>query len=1009
MKRVLFLVFLLICISLSGQKVNTPSSFSGPVYFWEKPHAKVLDNGDLEWQPEDFKFIAGPAVRYIDFESGNDNNDGTSTTGAWKHHPWDQAATGKAKDAKGIFTYVFKRGVVYRGVLTAKESGVPDNPVRITSDPSWGKGEACMYGSIRFTSGWEKADTLIAPKIPETEKVWYRDIDEKIPDTKVVCELTTDGIRRIRLARTPDYRHSPDDLLKYWALWTHKEKYDDVNKKLWLADTVNFIQTDPEYYTGATVWSVEDAVNMGALWRQKIMEYDPGKHRIAVENRNFGGPCCRYFIENIPALLDNTGEYYFDNKIGRIFVRLDEEKDPNSTIIEVAVTDKLIIIEDKHDIVISGITFAFTTSDTTRLRYSEGIGVVQLSGTCPNIEVSHNKFMYVNGAVAAVNPGIAELTSHDITVSDNDMYVIDDMAISFRNGDRIFFDKVKILRNRICDNGGRHLSRWSSPIPAISGYLVDGEIAGNIVDTSWGSGINIFWGKTGRDSVTSLPFIRGLIHHNKASNTLIGTHDYGGIESWQGGPVYCYNNISHNAWGYRCIDDGSQGYNFYFDGSFKHYAFNNIATGLSWKQSRSGFMTVLGFYNMTIHNTGYLLNSLTHGAVNELDSNGHNAYLANLAENVRFHFKNSLKPFQVPFESYGYNVFSTTPFRGSFITEEELKKFFWGDKNLVNLSTFKKNLAKFKPHLAQVGTEVKGPVLPNAHNNDFRPAPGSQAINGGVKFFVSFPLYANVGEWNFYKHPADSSVIMADNFYMTNEYASRNTYYKVPENNLKAHGITSMSFSKGFLEDWTEGALNFDGKQIYCYLDNATTSAKECTNTDMTTNNFIIEAVFKTEKGHKSGVVVSKFESSGNGYRLDIDKKGKTRVSLFVSGKPMYSISGGTVINDGSWHHVLVEVDRSAGIDIFVDGTASNGRTKGNMVSSGLSLGNSANLLVGKDPSGNFFKGTIDFLRLSKGTLKDARTTIGELYKWEFDGPFLKDFTGKRPIGKRDVGAIEVE
>ncbi len=346
---------------------------------------------------------------------------------------------------------------------------------------------------------------------------------------------------------------------------------------------------------------------------------------------------------------------------------------------------------------------------------------------------------------------------------------------------------------------------------------------------------------------------------------------------------------------------------------------------------------------------------------------------------------------------------------GSLVTDEALKRGFWSDRNLVDLSTFKKNLAGYKPQLDQVGIEAKNPVLPLAYKNDFRPATGSEAINGGVKFFASFPLYANVGEWNFYKHPADSSVIMADNFYMTNEYNNRETYYKVANNNLKAHGITLKSFVKGQLEDWTEGALNFDGMQSYCELNHATTSTKVCTNVDMTTNNFIIEVILRTEKGHKGDVLVSKYEPTGNGYRLDIDKKGKARLSLIISGKAAYSISSKRAINDGLWHHVLAEVNRTGKTNICIDGMINNGSSSGKTISPTVSLSNNANLLIGKGPDGNFFNGTFDFLRLSKGTLTDARTTIEELYKWELDGPFLRDFTGKNPIGKRDAGAIEVE
>ena len=88
-----------------------------PAYSWQEPHAKVLPNGALEWAPKPFVFEKGDSARYIDFKDGNDTNDGKTTQTAWKHHPWDANATGQAKSCKGIQTYVFKGGVVYRGAL----------------------------------------------------------------------------------------------------------------------------------------------------------------------------------------------------------------------------------------------------------------------------------------------------------------------------------------------------------------------------------------------------------------------------------------------------------------------------------------------------------------------------------------------------------------------------------------------------------------------------------------------------------------------------------------------------------------------------------------------------------------------------------------------------------------------------------------------------------------------------------------------------------------------------
>ena len=51
----------------------------------------------------------------------------------------------------------------------------------------------------------------------------------------------------------------------------------------------------------------------------------------------------------------------------------------------------------------------------------------------------------------------------------------------------------------------------------------------------------------------------------------------------------------------------------------------------------------------------------------------------------------------------------------------------------------------------------------------------------------------------------------------------------------------------------------------------------------------------------------------------------------------------------------------------------------------------------------------MEFLRISHGTLSDAQTSIEELYAWQFNGPFLRDFSGHETIGKRDAGAIELQ
>ena len=115
-------------------------------FSWQKTHAKISSKGDIEWSPQPFRFEKGASVRYIDYQEGNDSDDGSTGDTAWQHHPWDPQASGNARKCEGIHTYVFKQGVYYRGTMTALESGTRTNPIRLTSDPAWGKGQAVISG-----------------------------------------------------------------------------------------------------------------------------------------------------------------------------------------------------------------------------------------------------------------------------------------------------------------------------------------------------------------------------------------------------------------------------------------------------------------------------------------------------------------------------------------------------------------------------------------------------------------------------------------------------------------------------------------------------------------------------------------------------------------------------------------------------------------------------------------------------------------------------------------------
>ncbi len=172
---------------------------------------------------------------------------------------------------------------------------------------------------------------------------------------------------------------------------------------------------------------------------------------------------------------------------------------------------------------------------------------------------------------------------------------------------------------------------------------------------------------------------------------------------------------------------------------------------------------------------------------------------------------------------------------------------------------------------------------------------------------------------------------------------------------------------------------------------------------DVHNSSFNVQIYFKTEPGAGKAVLIKKMDN-GAGYALTVD--GAVDLRHEVRG-PEVSVTGKAVVNDGKWHHVLAEADRKSGhMTIYVDGKTD---VEGAAPAAG-SLANGADFYVGGTPSGDCLAGTVDFVMVSLGSLADAKTTIGELYAWQFDGPFLRDFAGNPINGKaRDAGALEFQ
>jgi len=301
------------------------------------------------------------------------------------------------------------------------------------------------------------------------------------------------------------------------------------------------------------------------------------------------------------------------------------------------------------------------------------------------------------------------------------------------------------------------------------------------------------------------------------------------------------------------------------------------------------------------------------------------------------------------------------------------------------------------------GMMIDSQPVKDAGRYDFIPMKGSPVIDAGVRVFVPWALYGVVGEWHFLRRNDEPSIINGENINMNAEWVQRDMFDRIPRHDLRCVNTAAPDFEAGILEDWIPGALHFDGEARSCALREADVSRAAF---DMGTNNFVIEMVIAPETGNTNAGLVDKRDDRG--YSLGLDAAGRVRIILDY-GAEFSQRTSVAPVNDGRWHHILVEVDRAndEGIMIYVDGKPASGQWSGSPMKA-TSLENSADFVVGRSNKG-LFAGRMDFLRISRGSLAQAETTIRELYQWEFDGPFLRDFQGRQSEGVRDVGALEYQ
>lgn len=266
------------------------------------------------------------ATYYVDFDTGNDANSGTSATSSWKHAPGDANATG-IPARKGYLTdplqpgdtVLFKGGVVYRGSIYIDGrwiNGSQANPVTYKGD-GWGSGKAVLDGSAVLPNAWQPcASQASCAGNPHWQNIYYADISGNYTFDQGFYE----NDEFLWYSQNPN----PADPFVYDRTeYLRVIPYNDANihqTRTAMTDPRYFTQSDPAFWNGAYIisWRIPNVMAI-----KKITGYDPASHTIHYDD--LGGDIYAdrdsyYSILNHLSMIDTPGEFCYNETTHRLYV-----------------------------------------------------------------------------------------------------------------------------------------------------------------------------------------------------------------------------------------------------------------------------------------------------------------------------------------------------------------------------------------------------------------------------------------------------------------------------------------------------------------------------------------------------------------------------------------------------------------------------------------------------------------------------------------------------------------
>lgn len=272
------------------------------------------------------------AVVYYVSPSGNDANNGTSTSTPWR----TIARVNQLGSAINAGDQVlFQRGGTYRGRLNVNDNGTTS--ARITYG-AYGTGAAPIISGSVIVTNW----------VQFSGNIWRAQVGQKVHQVYFNDQLQT-------LARFPN---------SGWA------RTDVANSTSTTDATLN---QSSGYWTGATMvlrttnWSYDTAY---------VSAFNNGVLTHTATGNNLGAQQWGYFLRNKLPLLDAAGEWFYESSTGFLYFWCPGNANPNSNLVEAAVTDFGIYFSwQRNNILVTDLAFKHQIEASIRMSGTSNVEV----------------------------------------------------------------------------------------------------------------------------------------------------------------------------------------------------------------------------------------------------------------------------------------------------------------------------------------------------------------------------------------------------------------------------------------------------------------------------------------------------------------------------------------------------------------------------------------------------------------------------------------------------------